>query len=221
MSSHRIIDFVEFISRQAGAWADPVYGEDLSKTRNKQAASCHTLSDIPKQYTQRARPNNQGTIKPCVLCNQMHCLFKGMTPAARLELVKDKKLCFNCLLPFHTARTCYKQSVCSVPGCGKKHTKFVYVDTHIDDIPVDSVADRGSPVPDNVVNTSNTNASGTNVYLPIVQMLVNGKRINALLDKGSTNTFITESLASSLNLKGNDFKYVLNTVSHARNASSK
>ena len=103
----------------------------------------------------------------------------------------------------------------------KKHTKFVHVDTNIDDIPVDSVADRGSPVPDNVVNTSNTNASGTNVYLPIVQMLVNGKRINALLDKGSTNTFITESLASSLNLKGNDFKYVLNTVSHARNASSK
>ena len=96
------IDFVEFISRQAGAWADPVYGEDLSKTRNKQVASCHTLSDIPKQYTQRARPNNQGTIKPCVLCNQRHRLFgcsafKVMTPAARLQFVKDKKLCFNCL----------------------------------------------------------------------------------------------------------------------------
>ena len=123
----------------------------------------------PKQCTQRARPNNQDAIKPCVLCNQMHRLFgcsafKGMTPAARLELVKDKKLCFNCLLPFHTAHTCYKQPVCSVPGCGKKHTKFVHVDTNIDDIPVDSVVDRGSPIPDNVVNMSNTNALGTNVY---------------------------------------------------------
>ena len=91
-----------------------------------------TLSDIPKQYTQRARPNNQGTIKPCGVCNQMHRLFgcsafKGMTPAARLQFVKDKKLRFNFLLPFHTACTCYKQSVCSVPGCGKKHTKFVHV----------------------------------------------------------------------------------------------
>ena len=59
-------------------------------------------------------------------------------------------------------------------------------------IQVDPLADRGSPVPDNVVkNTnvvSNTNASGANVYPPIVQMLVNGKRVNALFDKGSTNT---------------------------------
>ena len=57
---------------------------------------------------------------------------------------------------------------------------------------VDPLADRGSPVPDNVVNNtnvaSNTNASGANVYPPIVQMLVNGKRVNALFDKGSTNT---------------------------------
>ena len=52
-------------------------------------------------------------------------------------------------------------------------------------------------------------------------MLVNGKRINAFLDTGSTKTSITKSLASSLNLKGNDFKYVLNTVSYAWNASSK
>lgn len=69
---------------------------------------------------------------PCPLCSENHRLFycdmfKALKPHQRLEVVKLHKLCENCLLKFHTADHCFKPSVCSVRGCGKKHTMFVHV----------------------------------------------------------------------------------------------
>ena len=87
----------------------------------------------------------------CAACLRPHRLFfcdvfKRMPPQARRDLVVANRLCFNCLLPGHHAGICKKPSICSVPGCGQKHTKFIHIDTATNDQaeapntgPVDSV----------------------------------------------------------------------------------
>ena len=54
-----------------------------------------------------------------------------------------------------------------------------------------------------VTGTVDSCMTGNRVYLPLVTVLVNGHEpAVALLDSGSTNTFITERLASKLSLQG-------------------
>ena len=71
--------------------------------------------------------------RPCVVCQRSHGLFscedfKSKDARARFNIAKQHRLCFNCLVPGHYADKCRKPSVCSVPGCGRKHTKFLHTD---------------------------------------------------------------------------------------------
>ena len=139
------------------------------------------------------------TARPCVVCSQPHRLFyyetfKSMKPRARFEIAFRSKLCYNCLLGGHFAHECGKQSTCTMPGCGKKHTRFIYLERS------DRSQTGGSDSRGASQGVSNATASsgGSTVYLPIVPINVNNHTTYALLDSGSTNTFMSQSLASRL-----------------------
>ena len=100
---------------------------------------------------QGPRPNV--VAKPCVVCNQVHRLFdcarfKALRPHERIRLVRDNKLCFNCLQEDRFSSAGTKQTTCSVAGCGQRHTKFLHVEpstgngnctgTHIEALPYDA-----------------------------------------------------------------------------------
>ena len=64
-----------------------------------------------------------------------------------------------------------------------------------------------------VTGTVDSCMTGNRVYLPLVTVLVNGHEpAVALLDTGSTNTFITERLASKLSLQGKSVPCRLSTL---------
>ena len=68
------------------------------------------------------------------------------------------------------------------------------------------------------VNTSCINSS---VYLPIVPVIVNDKcKMFALLDTGSTSTFITQRLASFLNLKSEEVNCKMSILGRCSNLCS-
>ena len=77
-----------------------------------------------------------------------------------------------------------------------------------------------NPLAENASSAS-TSAFGNSIYLPIVPVCVNGNRVFALLDTGSTNTFVTEGLAKRLKLSGSQHEYVMRTVSGVKSMSSK
>ena len=114
------------------------------------------------------------------------------------------------LFPGHGVSVCQKAYRCSVPSCGKKHSKFIHVDTQQtrgDVTPVPSSSDKLEASASNASAKSNA----SRVYLPIVSVRCNGSHIaHALLDSGST---ISESLAKRLNLKPKQTNYNVNTVS--------
>ena len=85
-------------------------------------------------------------------------------------------------------------------------------------------ASSNQVVSDTELSSVNCGASSTRrgrtVYLPTVAVEVNGVHVYAMLDNCSTDSFITKSLASRLQLRGEACNYVLNTVAGSKNKKS-
>ena len=130
----------------------------------------------------------------------------------RLRFVKDHKLCENCLLSNHVTSECRKPSVCSIPGCGAKHTRYIHVDktnvrtSNVNTYPAETENSK-SIVSANAVTDAKVN-------LPVTYVLVNDSvGAHALLDTGSTNSFCSKGLVERLNLTGTNSKLILSTLS--------
>ena len=153
----------------------------------------------------------------CVVCNGNHNLFycdsfKSMQPRARFDIVRNNKLCFVCLLPGHFVKDCRKQMTCSVPNCGKRHTKFIHLDNQSRaDVRPTTYANTGN---EGSASSASANADDSNVYLPFVTVKVNGspETFYALLDSGSTNTFVSQHVASMMNLPCITSRYSISTI---------
>ncbi|KAJ8019307.1 hypothetical protein HOLleu_42169 [Holothuria leucospilota] len=129
-----------------------------------------------------------------------------MSPRERLDVVINHKLCHNCLLSSHKTDDCGKRSVCSVPGCGKKHTKYIHLN--------DNVANVSSSDTSNNVQVSNTSFHpNKGTHMPLVQVLVNDAcKVYALLDSGSSNSFCSRALVRRLGLTGKSYEFQLRTL---------
>ena len=203
-------ELVEFVQRAAEDAVDPVYGQPgQDRSVKKHHVKGNDGSKKTSSFMTSAGQDRRKQ-KPCILCNDTHRLFycqvfKSMKPTERLALVRQHKLCVNCLLDNHSVETCRKQSVCSVPGCNARHTKFI----HINDEDV-----RSSPR--EVVNNQTKVNGKVDVIVPTVPVVVNSiKEVSALLDTASNSSFCSKWLADSLGLKGETVSYVLNTMSQA------
>ena len=183
-------DFAAFILKEAEEATDPVYGDksglkSCSQENHSKPLKSSSFASSTSVY-QRDDP-------PCVLCKQRHRLFyceqfKSMKPRDRYSLVQSRKLCHNCLLSNHATQNCRKPSVCSVPGCGEKHTKFIHLSP--EDQPKQELDNKNvSDVSVNKVEAVNSNTSvSVDVHVPVVKVVVNDKlNVSALLDSASTN----------------------------------
>ena len=208
-------NLVNFVNRESEEASDPVYG---STSNVRGAQDTRPPSDVRPRtttsFSSSVRTNGRSRYLPdCVLCGEKHKLlycdsFKKLQPVQRLKVVKDHHLCENCLLSNHVTADCRSPYVCTVPGCGRKHSKFI----HGDIVPESGVFDSqssnsGVRVVSNVANVD------TDVFVPVVSVKVNNKCSKlAILDTGSTSTFCTRRLVNELNIKGSTVDYALSTL---------
>ena len=149
---------------------------------------------------------------PCIVCSESHKLlycpkFKDLTLAGRVKLVDKHGLCENCLMSNHVTNDCRKQSVCTVDGCGKRHTRLIHQ--------IERVSDSNQ-----VLNAYVTSKMG--IQLPIVTVKVNDDVMtNVLLATGSSSTFCTKKLIDQLKIEGCDVEIVLNTLNKSEEQSTK
>ena len=198
---------MKFIQKAAEDALDPVYGQKTSNdNRSKKTSTSFVTSASKGDKRKSYKP------PPCLLCNEAHRLFycntfKGMKVDERIQFVKTNRLCENCLLNNHVVKDCRSPSVCTVPGCGERHTKFIHVN------PVDAAS--GSSV--NVLQTDvmcSKNLTHQNVMMPTVPVVVNGKReVSALLDTASNSSFCSKALVDQLNIRGCAVYHTLKTMS--------
>jgi hypothetical protein len=218
---------VDFVRENSDEMNDPVYGKmKLGLKDNSNSDLSERSKSQTTNFSSDVKVSQGHKVYSCILCKGAHKLFycdsfKGMKPLERLKFVRDNRLCDNCLLPNHQAAACRRQSVCSVPGCGKKHTKYIHIPSGIQGQSMSNGAQRsannGSPVtlrshvaPDVV----NANVGDEYIFMPVVSVVVNGSNeACALLDTASSGTFCTRSLVNSLGIQGKEAHYSLSTLS--------
>ena len=73
--------------------------------------------------------STQSKPKPCVVCEQPHCITKcptfiNMTLASRKREIMKHRLCFGCLRPGHQNSECRQKHTCAV--CKRKHPTLLH-----------------------------------------------------------------------------------------------
>jgi len=225
---------VDFVAEIADEMNDPVYGRSKLGTKDDKPEVFEKQKSQTTTFSSDIKVAQSNKVYLCVLCKGEHRLFycdsfKGMKPTERLKFVRDNRLCDNCLLPNHQAATCRRQTVCSVPGCGKKHTKYIHIPSGTRGQNMSQGEQRltsnsnpvtlRSQISSDVVN-ANANVRDECIFMPVVSVVVNGStEACVLLDTASSGTFCTRSLVDSLGIQGKMTQYSLSTLS-GRNVSN-
>ena len=128
--------FVDFICEVASEACDPVYGSEgfqcAATGSHKPGASKNSVLAL---NAVGGSPGPSAGTRPWVVCQQLghrvyQCeQFKRLAASERLGLVKQSRLCFNCLQYGHVVRSCKRQIKCRVPDCGLKHNTLIHIDT--------------------------------------------------------------------------------------------
>ena len=129
----------------AGHIKSHLHGNDNPHKGKKEERKKEHKSSVPQTTanvatTGGAPPNYQGAksynIPPCVKCAQVHHLyyckdFEKMTVKDRWALVRDRKLCWNCMQSGHGKDKCGSKHVCKL--CKDKHHSMLHVAKNADD----------------------------------------------------------------------------------------
>ncbi|XP_028416265.1 uncharacterized protein LOC114540191 [Dendronephthya gigantea] len=131
---------------------------------------------------------------------------EAMTPAARLQLMKENRACFACLKKTsknHKASTCSRRRQCSEKVGNEQCKSFHHHLLHI-------------PGQTNHCGIASVN-NNKNVLLPVIEVEILGQEGNrqravVLFDSGAQISLIRKSVAKDMKLKGKDVMVTLTKV---------
>ena len=167
---------------------------------------------------------NCGKQSICLLCHSVHPLyacgvFKKKSINQRLAFVAHNKLCCICFSKEHATINCPADIVCK--KCSLNHSTYIHVDDVIvnKDVDVDVITVTPVDIPTNssgttlASNSADDTPSSDYTFMPTVSVVVNESyKTHALLDSGSTNSFITSDAVKCFGLSGKTVIYRHSTV---------
>ena len=167
---------------------------------------------------------NCGKQSICLLCHFVHPLyacgvFKKKSINQRLAFVAHHKLCCICFSKEHATINCPADIVCK--KCSLNHSTYIHVDDVIVNKDVDVDVNTVTPVdiPTNssgttlASNSADDTPSSDYTFMPTVSVVVNESyKTHALLDSGSTNSFVTSDAVKCFGLSGKTVIYRHSTV---------
>ena len=120
-----------------------------------------------QQTNQQTKESNQKTNRRCSYCrgdHYSHECTKYKTVNARKDRVMSLKLCFNCLTPGHSSKTCCSTRTCCT--CGLHHHSLLCIKAHSNSNSIEasnpSPSNSSSAVSQGTSNQSSTSTSSTN-----------------------------------------------------------
>ena len=159
--------------------------------------------------------------KKCVFCNLDHSLwdcvqFKQLDIRQRWDVARSNKLCYRCLGRSHYGEACTKTRIRGINGCTQSllhGDKFVRTNNEEDEKKKEAPSITEGEQPNSNERSHTTTMHATKqpkvadelVLRTVPVTLKNGNRrlvVNALLDDGSTKTYVNSDIAAELNLKG-------------------
>ena len=195
-----LLEFVDLLAQAS----------ETSTTEQAKGSSRVGLS-VPKKSTMPNRPQltsfitstSSQTGNNCIVCNDgsKHPLyacsrFKALSHENKLILLKNSKLCFNCLKPGHFVKMCRSNQHCK--ACQGPHHTLLHVEPTV-----------GIPNQSNQINPSQNVQSHTvselnnSTLLMTCRVLVHSPsgpsvEARAVLDSASSASFVSERLAQTL-----------------------
>ncbi|XP_031635226.1 uncharacterized protein LOC116348388, partial [Contarinia nasturtii] len=143
--------------------------------------------------------------KKCLFCEANHAIvdcqaFKKEEVQSRVDWVKNKKLCANCLSSTHRTHDCKSKFTCRI--CKKHHHTLLHLEIRNFKSNLASIA-FGKPIH---VQANHAAYSDGTVLLATAMIAVLDKNrlpilLRALLDQGSQSAFISETAAQNLKLR--------------------
>ena len=179
--------------------------EHMTPDNTKKLANHEVQKSYSKPITSFAASASPSTGEPCPLCKtEVHPLFscmkfKSLPHDSMIATVKGNKLCINCLRPGHLSKQCKSLHKCK--ECQKPHHSLLHADSTVTSTGTSSPQTLVSPV---LSNTA-TGLKSSNLLMTC-QYLVSAPsglliKARALLDSGSSTSFVSEQLSKSLHLR--------------------
>ena len=148
----------------------------------------------------------------CPMCSGAHLLYRcsnirNQTPNERIRFAVEKNLCFSCLQGTHSFRQCPTKYSCPKHGCKSSNSVLLHG--------AERVFSKSTSGPQ-LQNTEETSSKNSTVaaaktckgLLQIAEVTISYKgrnrRVLAMLDSGSTHTWIAENIAEELGLPGEE-----------------
>ena len=191
----RLKDFQIFVANEASVETDPVYGSlGTPKPADSRKVTSHATDSVKKFK------------HVCPLCSSSHklimcAMFKGMSPSERLRFTQERKLCQVCLYQNHSTEDCRRPFVCSVEGCGGRHSPYIHV------------------VEEGAISNS-CKVGNKAAFIPTVKIKTCGKFAHAVLDTGSNASFVTRGFLDEIGLSGRPISLSLSTLHGAASKQS-
>ena len=200
-----------------------LYGTNCDVSYAKPSLAINS-SAVNARDTGKSQGDICGKQSICLLCHSVHPLyacgvFKKKSINQRLAFVAHNKLCCICFSKEHATINCPADIVCK--KCSLNHSTYIHVDDVIVNKDVDVDVNTVTPVdiPTNssgttwASNSADDTPSSDYTFMPTVSVVVNESyKTHALLDSGSTNSFITSDAVKCFGLSGKTVIYRHSTV---------
>ena len=172
-------------------------------------------------YTEPAK----SALSSCLVCNGRHAIyqceqFKDMPVEKRWAIAKASYLCYRCLARGHRGIDCPRTKKCGVNGCEQSHSYLLHqysTPTTTEKATTTKAKEGGKPVAAAQPSLStNVGVSGVCLSLRTLPVVLRSGsrslRVNALLDDGSTQSYINTAVADELQLSGPTERVAINTL---------
>ena len=212
--------FISFLNIIAEEVNDPVYGADSDVSYAKPSLAINS-SAVNARDTGKSQGDIRGKQSNCLLCHSMHPLyacsvFKKKSINQRLAFVAHHKLCCKCFSMRHATLNCPADVVCK--KCNLNHSTYIHVDDVNKIIDVNTV--NPLQITTNSADTTVANSSADYhesssdyTFMPTVSVVINKSyKTHALLDSGSSKSFITSDAVKCLGLSGKTVTYRRSTI---------
>ena len=212
--------FISFLNIIAEEVNDPVYGADSDVSYAKPSLAINS-SAVNARDTGKSQGDIRGKQSNCLLCHSMHPLyacsvFKKKSINQRLAFVAHHKLCCKCFSKRHATLNCPADVVCK--KCNLNHSTYIHVDDVNKIIDVNTV--NPLQITTNSADTTVANSSADYhesssdyTFMPTVSVVINKSyKTHALLDSGSSKSFITSDAVKCLGLSGKTVTYRRSTI---------
>ena len=204
-----IKDFGDFVRRKTKEITNLSQISTSSRPPNSQEKNATRKATT---FSTQMKNHKASSAPKCPMCTHEHYLnqckeFRALSYHGRLKFVNQQKLCRACLNGGHFARSCnWKNEACKKEGCKQFHTTLLHPPDE-DKLDAATKPTRENETKQKVTNGYINLPQRERSLLPIVPVKIRVRGYvryvvtQALLDTGSTHSFITEGLRKALKIE--------------------